>query len=117
MKRKSTLSILRETCRGVCVKRLTHRLGAWQKRRYKMAFTLIEVLIVIAVIVVLTGLILTTIGYVQKKRPGPALKLKSLQSRPHVKATRRIMEFIHGEMQISAIRLHTTQITLTRGKI
>jgi len=32
-----------------------------------MAFTLIEVLIVIAIIVVLTGLILTTIGYVQKK--------------------------------------------------
>ena len=31
------------------------------------AFTLIELLIVIAVIVVLTGLILTTIGYVQKK--------------------------------------------------
>ena len=67
MKRKSTLSILRETCSGVCVKRLTNRLGAWHKRRYKTAFTLIELLIVIAVIVVLTGLILTTIGYVQKK--------------------------------------------------
>ena len=67
MKRKSTLSTLRETCRGVCVKRLTNRLGAWQKRRYKTAFTLIELLIVIAIIVVLTGLILTTIGYVQKK--------------------------------------------------
>ena len=67
MKRKSTLSILRETGRGVCVKRLTNRLGACHKRRYKTAFTLIELLIVIAVIVVLTGLILTTIGYVQKK--------------------------------------------------
>jgi prepilin-type N-terminal cleavage/methylation domain-containing protein len=67
VKRKSTLSILRETGRGVCVKRLTNRLGAWHKRRYKTAFTLIELLIVIAVIVVLTGLILTTIGYVQKK--------------------------------------------------
>jgi prepilin-type N-terminal cleavage/methylation domain-containing protein len=67
VKRKSTLSILRETCGGVCVKRLTNRLGAWHKRRYKTAFTLIELLIVIAVIVVLTGLILTTIGYVQKK--------------------------------------------------
>ena len=42
-----------EFCRGV--------------RRYKTAFTLIELLIVIAIIVVLTGLILTTIGYVQKK--------------------------------------------------
>ena len=67
MKRKSTLSILRETGRGVCVKRLTNRLGACHKRRYKAGFTLIELLIVIAVIVVLTGLILTTIGYVQKK--------------------------------------------------
>ncbi|PYL55827.1 MAG: hypothetical protein DMF29_00400, partial [Verrucomicrobia bacterium] len=51
----------------MCVKRLTNRLGAWHKRRYKTGFTLIELLIVIAVIVVLTGLILTTIGYVQKK--------------------------------------------------
>jgi len=67
VKRKSTLSILRETCGGVCVKRLTNRLGAWHKRRYKTGFTLIELLIVIAVIVVLAGLILSTFGYVQKK--------------------------------------------------
>jgi prepilin-type N-terminal cleavage/methylation domain-containing protein len=67
VKRKSTLSILHETSRGVCVKRLTNRLGAWHKRRYKTAFTLIELLIVIAVIVVLAGLILSTFGYVQKK--------------------------------------------------
>ena len=67
MKRQSTLSILRETCRGICVKRLTNRLGAWHKRRYKTGFTLIELLIVIAVIVVLAGLILSTFGYVQKK--------------------------------------------------
>ena len=67
MKRKSTLSIVRETCRGICVKRLTNRLGAWHKRRYKAGFTLIELLIVIAVIVVLAGLILSTFGYVQKK--------------------------------------------------
>jgi prepilin-type N-terminal cleavage/methylation domain-containing protein len=67
VKRKSTLSILREACRGICVKRLTNRLGAWHKRRYKTGFTLIELLIVIAVIVVLAGLILSTFGYVQKK--------------------------------------------------
>jgi prepilin-type N-terminal cleavage/methylation domain-containing protein len=67
VKRKSTLSILHETCRGICVKRLTNRLGAWHKRRYKTGFTLIELLIVIAVIVVLAGLILSTFGYVQKK--------------------------------------------------
>jgi prepilin-type N-terminal cleavage/methylation domain-containing protein len=67
VKRKSTLSILHETCRGICAKRLTNRLGAWHKRRYKTGFTLIELLIVIAVIVVLAGLILSTFGYVQKK--------------------------------------------------
>jgi prepilin-type N-terminal cleavage/methylation domain-containing protein len=67
VKRKSTLSILREACRGICVKRLTNRPGAWPKRRYKTGFTLIELLIVIAVIVVLAGLILSTFGYVQKK--------------------------------------------------
>ncbi len=67
MKRKSTLPILRETCRGVCVKRLTNRLGAWHKRRYKTAFSLIELLVVIGVIIILAGLILSTVGYVQKK--------------------------------------------------
>jgi len=67
VKRKSTLPILRETCRGVCVKRLTNRLGAWHKRRYKTAFSLIELLVVIGVIIILAGLILSTVGYVQKK--------------------------------------------------
>ena len=67
MKRKSTLPILRETCRGVCVKRLTNRLGAWHKRRYNTAFSLIELLVVIGVIIILAGLILSTVGYVQKK--------------------------------------------------
>jgi len=67
VKRKSTLSILRETCRGVCVKRLTNRLGAWHKRRYNTAFSLIELLVVIGVIIILAGLILSTVGYVQKK--------------------------------------------------
>jgi len=67
VKRKSTLPILRETCRGVCVKRLTNRLGAWHKRRYNTAFSLIELLVVIGVIIILAGLILSTVGYVQKK--------------------------------------------------
>ncbi|PYK37562.1 MAG: hypothetical protein DME49_11065 [Verrucomicrobia bacterium] len=67
MKRKSTLSILRETCRGVCVQRLTHRLDAWHKRRHNTAFSLIELLVVIGVIIILAGLILSTVGYVQKK--------------------------------------------------
>ena len=68
MKGKSTLSILRETCRGVCVKRLTNRLGARRgERRYNTAFSLIELLVVITIIIILAGLILSTVGYVQKK--------------------------------------------------
>src|SRR5438876_6821386 len=47
-------------CRGACVKRLT-------KGRYNVAFTLIELIVVITVIVILTGLVLSTVGYAQKK--------------------------------------------------
>src|SRR5213596_4257586 len=47
-------------CRGACVKRLT-------KGRYNCAFTLIELIVVITVIVILTGLVLSTVGYAQKK--------------------------------------------------
>jgi type II secretory pathway pseudopilin PulG len=46
-----------ECCKGV-------RRG---ERRYNMAFTLIELIVVIAVIVILIGLVLSTVGYVQKK--------------------------------------------------
>jgi prepilin-type N-terminal cleavage/methylation domain-containing protein len=55
-----------ECCRGVCVKRLTNRFGARHKRRYN-GFTLIELIVVIAIIVILAGLVLSTVGYVQKK--------------------------------------------------
>src|SRR5213595_4216413 len=47
-------------CRGARVKRLT-------KGRYNVAFTLIELIVVITVIVILTGLVLSTVGYAQKK--------------------------------------------------
>jgi type II secretory pathway pseudopilin PulG len=56
-----------ECCRGVCVKRLINGFGAWHKRRYKVAFTLIELIVVIAIIIILAGLVLSTVGYVQKK--------------------------------------------------
>ena|SRR5437867_5806059 len=46
-------------CRGVCAKRLTNR--------FNCAFTLIELIVVITVIVILTGLVLSTVGYAQKK--------------------------------------------------
>ena len=47
-------------CRGACVKRRT-------KGRYNVAFTLIELIVVITVIIILTGLVLSTVGYAQKK--------------------------------------------------
>ena len=53
-------------CRGVCVKRPTNKIGAWHKHRYN-AFTILELLVVITIIIVLAGLILSTVGYVQKK--------------------------------------------------
>src|SRR5213592_4605286 len=46
-------------CRGVCIKRLTNRFNG--------AFTLIELIVVITVIVILPGLVLSTVGYAQKK--------------------------------------------------
>lgn len=50
------MSILRAGCRGAC-----------HKRRYNSAFTIIELLVVISIIIILAGLILSTVGYVQKK--------------------------------------------------
>ena len=61
------MSLPHKSCRGVCVKRLTNGFGAWHKRRYIAAFTIIELLIVMTIILVLAGLILATAGYVQKK--------------------------------------------------
>jgi prepilin-type N-terminal cleavage/methylation domain-containing protein len=59
--------ILRKYRRGVCVKRLSSGFGAWHKRRCKAGFSLIELFVVISIIAVLAGLILSTVGYVQKK--------------------------------------------------
>ena len=50
-------------CRDVCVKRLTNCAG---DRRYA-AFTLIELIVVIFIIIVLAGLVLSTAGYARKK--------------------------------------------------
>jgi type II secretory pathway pseudopilin PulG len=46
-----------EFCRGV-------RRG---ERRYNAAFTLIELIVTTTVIIILTGLVLSTVGYIQKK--------------------------------------------------
>src|SRR6266481_9499090 len=61
-----TKKVLPRNCRGVCVKRLTDAFGAWHKRRHN-AFTLIELVVVSGIITVLTGLVLSTVGYVRKK--------------------------------------------------
>src|SRR5215216_5469868 len=53
-------------CRGVCVKRLSNGFGAWHKRRYN-AFTVIEVVVVFTIIIILTGLVLSTVGYARNK--------------------------------------------------
>src|SRR5438552_15394067 len=59
--------VLPESCRGVRRgERLTSCIGAWHKRRYT-GFTLIELVVVFGLILVLTGLVLSTVGYARKK--------------------------------------------------
>src|SRR5947207_15332783 len=57
----------RLSCRGVCIKRLPKQTGAWHKHLYNRGFTLIELLIVISIIIILAGLTIATMGYVQDK--------------------------------------------------
>src|SRR5437773_5427092 len=56
-----------ECCRGVCAKRLHNGLGARRSERGYNAFTLIELIVVVGVIIILTGLVLSTVGYARKK--------------------------------------------------
>ena len=46
--------------------RLVKSVGAWRKHRYT-AFTLIELVLVVGIIIVLGGLVLSTVGYARKK--------------------------------------------------
>jgi type II secretory pathway pseudopilin PulG len=57
---------MRESCRGGRVGRSSLR-SAGDTPATTAAFTLIELIVVIAIIIVLAGLILSTVGYVQKK--------------------------------------------------
>jgi|SRR5215813_12158254 len=62
-----TKEVLPEHCRGVRRgKRLTNLNSARHKRRYN-AFSLIELVLVVGIITVLTGLVLSTVGYARKK--------------------------------------------------
>jgi len=58
--------ILPGNCRGVYAKRLRDWLGIRHKRRYH-AFTLIELILTIGVIMVLAALVLSTVSYARKK--------------------------------------------------
>src|SRR5207247_8131353 len=59
--------VLPRSCRGVrCGERLTNCSHDRCDRRYN-AFTLIELIVVVGIIIVLTGLVLSTVGYARKK--------------------------------------------------
>jgi len=63
-----TKEVLPGNCRGVCVKRLGNHAEARRgDRRHYNAFTLIELVVVFGLIIVLTGLVLSTVGYARKK--------------------------------------------------
>jgi type II secretory pathway pseudopilin PulG len=54
-------------CRDVrCLERLAEEFGTWRKRRYD-AFTIIELILTVGIIIVLAGLVLSTAGYARKK--------------------------------------------------
>src|SRR5437773_3193999 len=52
---------------GLCAKRLLYGLGARRSERGYYVFTLIEQIVVVGVIIILTGLVLSTVGYARKK--------------------------------------------------
>jgi general secretion pathway protein G len=65
------MSILPDSCRGGCPQPQNTGCNVTllrvRTRATTQAFTIIELLVVIAIIIVLAGLILSTVGYVQKK--------------------------------------------------
>jgi prepilin-type N-terminal cleavage/methylation domain-containing protein len=62
-----TRKVSSRTCRRFCVKRLTNGSAARGGERSYNAFTLIELIVVVTIIVILTGLVLSTVGYARKK--------------------------------------------------
>jgi type II secretory pathway pseudopilin PulG len=67
LEQRMTRNISPGMCRGVGGGgRLTNCTGAWHKRNYH-AFTLIELVVVVGIITVLTGLVLSTVSYARKK--------------------------------------------------
>ena len=62
-----TKEISPRRCRGVCVKRLTNCTGARRNDPRYNAFTLIELVLAVGIMIVLAGLVLSTVGYARKK--------------------------------------------------
>jgi type II secretory pathway pseudopilin PulG len=62
-----TNQVLPRSCRSDCIKRLTNCAGVRRGERRYNAFTLIELILVVGIIMVLAGLVLTTVGYARKK--------------------------------------------------
>ena len=63
-----TNHVLPRSCRGVRRgERLTNRAGARRGEPCYNAFTLIELIVVVGIIIVLAGLVLSTVGYARKK--------------------------------------------------
>jgi type II secretory pathway pseudopilin PulG len=62
-----TNKVLPRDSRGACAKLLTYRLDGRRHQRHYNAFTLIELIVVIGIIIVLAGLVLSTAGYARKK--------------------------------------------------
>src|SRR5262245_20598303 len=63
-----TKKVLPGKCRGVRRgERLTNCIGARRGERRYTGFTLIELVVVFGLILVLSGLVLSTVGYVRKK--------------------------------------------------
>jgi len=61
-----TKEVLPGACKCALAKRLANHIGASNKRRCN-GFTLIELVLVVGIIVVLAGLVLSTVGYARKK--------------------------------------------------
>jgi type II secretory pathway pseudopilin PulG len=57
---------LPRSCKGVRGEHLTDGFSSWHKHRYN-AFTLIELIVVVGIIIILSGLVLSTVGYARNK--------------------------------------------------
>src|SRR4030095_12163526 len=62
-----TKEVFPRKCRGIRHERLTNCAGARRIERRYTAFTLIELILVVGIIIVLAGLVLSTVGYARKK--------------------------------------------------